>query len=75
MIKLTDHQKDMISALSKIPAGEVFYVRRTREEGYPHSDAAKVLQQDAILLNYVTYADPSYDNKGIRYMIRKDANA
>jgi hypothetical protein len=67
---LTEHQKDMVEALSKIPAGEVFYVRRVREEGYPHKDAAKVLQQDAILLNYVTYANPSYDGRGIRYMIR-----
>lgn len=72
MRELTDHQKDMVEALAKIPVGEVFYARRTRKEGYPHSDAAKVLQQDAILLTYVTYADPAYDSKGIRYMIRKD---
>lgn len=69
MPKLTEHQQDMVKALSNIPRGEVFYVRRTREAGYPHGDAAKVLQQDAILGVYVGYSSSlSYDSNGIRYV-------
>lgn len=75
MTKLTDHQKDIVAALSKIPAGEVFYARRLKEVGYPHKDAAKVLQQDAMLSIYVKYAEPSYDSKGIRYMVKENIHA
>lgn len=74
MFKMTEHQKDMVVALTKIPTGEVFYARRLKEVGYPHKDAAKVLQQDAILSIYVTYAEPSYDSKGIRYMVKENIN-
>jgi hypothetical protein len=66
---VTPHQKDMLVALGQVPEGTEFCAGdMSKLYGYPHDDAAKVLQQDFILMNFLDYADPSYRGGKIRYL-------
>ena len=68
-MKLTQHQLDMVTALSNVPKNEEFRVRDIKNKfGYPHKDAASVLQQSAILGVFVTYAPTGYHNGAIHYV-------
>lgn len=70
---MTPHQKDIVRALKKVPANAEFCAGDLKKlYGYPHSNSSQVLQQDTILLNFVTYADPSYRNGKIWYKLHPD---
>ena len=68
-MKLNRHQLDMVTAISKVPNGEEFRVKDIKNKfGYPHKDAASVLQQYAILGVFVKYAPKEYHNGAIYYV-------
>jgi len=72
-VKLTDHQRDMVEAIKAAPYDIEFRPQDIRKiYGYPHSDASKILQQDVILLQFVTYAPVPYKKGAIHYMKNKD---
>jgi len=65
-----EHQQEMLAAIARMPSGTEFTAGDTRKfYGYPHADAAKVLQQDAVLFsNALTYSVPPYRAGKIRYL-------
>ena len=70
---MSPHQWDMVRALRNVPADTEFTVGdMVKLYGYPHKDASKVLQQDAILLEWIGYSDPCYRAGKIRYKLRAD---
>lgn len=64
---MTPHQIDAVKALVQIPDGIEFTAGDLKKHGYPHNDAAKVLQQSSILGTFVSYHGDGYRAGKIRY--------